>query len=431
MGDLPPDRGKAAGDLKRSETGWNDLRKFCKVCGKLISNNSTKDSGQGDEMLDPTGRYYNIFMGCIMGGAFGDALGFPVEFMQLSEIVEHYGRQGIVKPQFGPNQKALVSDDTQMVLFGMDGLTEGIRLRRSGAADADAEIFLDLAYLDWYATQQSRIRYTHPFTAIYTDHRLKAQRAPGKTCMSALSQQFIAAQGTGEEYNVQKRGTMEKPFNVSKGCGSVMRAAPIGLMLNEETQNLQRENVALAAARAAALTHGHPFAWLSSALLAEMIHRMLYRRPADPTLERLAANAVYQVEQQFRGLKDLPEFIALMEKAMELAATPSITTGKSLSRLGKGETCESVLAMSLYLTLRYQNDYFTAIHAAVNQNGDSDTAGSVTGNLLGAWLGYEAISYQLDCVYGMQDFLGQHLEMHDLILDTVRRAWHTAILGDH
>ena len=224
---------------------------------------------------------------------------------------------------------------------------------------------------------------------------------------------------------------MEKPFNASKGCGSVMRAAPIGLMLNEETQNLRRENVALAAARAAALTHGHPFAWLSSALLAEMIHRMLYRRPADPTLERLAANAVYQVEQQFRGLKDLPEFIALMEKAMELAATPSITTGKSLSRLGKGETCESVLAMSLYLTLRYQNDYFTAIHAAVNQNGDSDTAGSVTGNLLGAWLGYEAISYQLDCVYGMQDFLGQHLEMHDLILDTVRRAWHTAILGDH
>ena len=379
-------------------------------------------------MLDPTGRYYNIFMGCIMGGAFGDALGFPVEFMQLSEIVEHYGRQGIVKPQFGPNQKALVSDDTQMILFGMDGLTEGIRLRRSGAADADAEIFLDLAYLDWYATQQSRIRYTHPFTAIYTDHRLKAQRAPGKTCMSALAQQFIAAQGTGEEYNVQKRGTMEKPFNASKGCGSVMRAAPIGLMLNEETQNLRRENVALAAARAAALTHGHPFAWLSSALLAEMIHRMLYRRPADPTLERLAANAVYQVEQQFRGLKDLPEFIALMEKAMELAATPSITTGKSLSRLGKGETCESVLAMSLYLTLRYQNDYFTAIHAAVNQNGDSDTAGSVTGNLLGAWLGYEAISYQLDCVYGMQDFLGQHLEMHDLILDTVRRAWHLALL---
>ena len=89
-------------------------------------------------MLDPTGRYYNIFMGCIMGGAFGDALGFPVEFMQLSEIVEHYGRQGIVKPQFGPNQKALVSDDTQMILFGMDGLTEGIRLRRSGAADAAA-----------------------------------------------------------------------------------------------------------------------------------------------------------------------------------------------------------------------------------------------------------------------------------------------------
>ena len=385
---------------------------------------------RGDNMLDPTGRFYNIFTGCIMGGAFGDALGFPVEFMQLSEIMEHYGRQGIVRPEFGPNQKMMISDDTQLTLFGMDGLTQGLKLRKSSAADADAEIFLDLAYLDWYATQQSRIRYTQPFTAVYSDHRLRAQRAPGKTTMSALSQQFLAAQGTGQAYDLRRRGTMEAPLNASKGCGAVMRAAPIGLMLNEETQNLRRESVCLTAARAAAITHGHPFAWLSSALLAELIHRMTYRRPADPTLERLIANAVYQVEQEFRGVRELPEFIALMERAMELSADDGAKTGESLARLGKGVTAESTLAVSIYLALHYQNDYFMAVHAAVNQSGDSDTAGSVTGNLLGAWLGDEAVSYQLDCVYGMQGFLEQHLEMYDLLLDTVRRAWHTAILGD-
>lgn len=381
-------------------------------------------------MQDPTGRFYNIFMGCLMGGAFGDALGFPVEFMRLSEIVEHYGRQGIVWPDFGPNQKAMVSDDTQMTLFGLDGLTTGWKLRKSGAADADPEIFLDLAYLDWYATQQARIRYTRPFTAIFSDHRLKAQRAPGKTCMSALAQQFTTGKGRGEEYDIRKRGTLEEPLNTSKGCGALMRSAPVGLMLNEETQNLQRENAALAAARGAALTHGHPFAWLSAALFAEIIHRMTYRRPADPTLERLMENALYQVEQQFRGIRELPEFVALMEKAIELAKDPGQKTGESLSRLGKGVTGESVLAISIFLSLHYQNDFFTAVHAAVNQSGDSDTAGSVTGSLLGAWQGYEAISCQLDAVYGMQNFLEQHLEMYDLILDTVRRAWHTAILGE-
>ena len=76
--------------------------------------------------------------------------------------------------------------------------------------------------------------------------------------MSALAQQFIAAQGTGEEYNVQKRGTMEQPFNASKGCGSVMRAAPIGLMLNEETQNLRRENVAMLRLRTGIPSPGCP-----------------------------------------------------------------------------------------------------------------------------------------------------------------------------
>ena len=381
-------------------------------------------------MQDPTGRYYNIFMGCIIGGAFGDALGFPVEFMQLSEIVEHYGSHGVVGLELGPNGTAMVSDDTQMTLFTLDGLTTGMRRAMEHGTDARADVYLDRAYLDWYATQQPRIHYSHPFTAIYSDHRLRAQRAPGRTSMSALTQQFIQTGNPRDTFDIKSRGTLEHPINQSKGCGGVMRSAPIGLMLNEENYNLQAEGIALVAARGAAITHGHPFAWLSAALLAELIHRMTYRRPADPTLERLSANALYQVEQQFRGVKELPEFVALMEKAMELAADPQQKPGSVARFLGKGETGESVLAIALYLTLRYQNDYYRAVHAAVNRDGDSDTIGSIVGNLMGAWLGYEALSYQLDSVYGIHGFLEQHLEMYDLMLDAVQRAWHTAILGE-
>ena len=61
------------------------------------------------------------------------------------------------------------------------------------------------------------------------------------TCMSALSQ--------------EKLGSIEEPINNSKGCGGVMRVAPIGLyfdVLWEEQAKVDRLG-----AEAAALTHGH------------------------------------------------------------------------------------------------------------------------------------------------------------------------------
>ena len=37
----------------------------------------------------------NKFRGCLLGGAVGDALGAPVEFLHLDEIEQVYGKQGI------------------------------------------------------------------------------------------------------------------------------------------------------------------------------------------------------------------------------------------------------------------------------------------------------------------------------------------------
>jgi ADP-ribosyl-[dinitrogen reductase] hydrolase len=45
---------------------------------------------------------------------------------------------------------------------------------------------------------------------------LFAQRASGNTCISALESGAM--------------GTIEKPINDSKGCGGVMRAAPVGML---------------------------------------------------------------------------------------------------------------------------------------------------------------------------------------------------------
>jgi ADP-ribosylglycohydrolase len=61
------------------------------------------------------------FTGCLLGGALGDALGWAVEFSDLKEIKEIFGKSGILEPV--PNAAGIyeITDDTQMVLFTAEG----------------------------------------------------------------------------------------------------------------------------------------------------------------------------------------------------------------------------------------------------------------------------------------------------------------------
>ena len=34
-------------------------------------------------------------IGCLLGGAIGDAMGYPVEFMRFAEIVRYFGGAGV------------------------------------------------------------------------------------------------------------------------------------------------------------------------------------------------------------------------------------------------------------------------------------------------------------------------------------------------
>lgn len=52
---------------------------------------------------------------------------------------------------------------------------------------------------------------------------------------------------------------------------------------------------------------------------------------------------------------------------------------------------EEAWAISLYCAVRHIDSMRDAIIAAVNHDGDSDSTGSITGNIMGAIYGYEAI----------------------------------------
>lgn len=58
-----------------------------------------------------------FFRGCLIGGAIGDALGYPVEFLKREDIINSFGKDGITDLVIRKNGKAEISDDTQMTLF--------------------------------------------------------------------------------------------------------------------------------------------------------------------------------------------------------------------------------------------------------------------------------------------------------------------------
>ena len=94
-------------------------------------------------------------IGCLLGGAVGDALGAPVEFLSMEEIRRRYGDAGITGyVEFWSGQGAF-TDDTQMTLFTAEGLAlAGERARGGGPRALSALVeSVHRAYLRWLLTQ--------------------------------------------------------------------------------------------------------------------------------------------------------------------------------------------------------------------------------------------------------------------------------------
>lgn len=302
--------------------------------------------------------------GCLFGGAAGDALGYTVEFLPREAILREFGERGITSYVLTDGD-AQISDDTQMTLYTANGMLCALA---HGVSLFEYPDYIYRSYRDWYDTQKE-LPDTH--TSWITFFReLHAWRAPGGTCLSAL------AQGVG--------GAIGFPLNDSKGCGGVMRAAPAGLFFAGSNVSLYESD--LIGAQSAALTHGHELGYLPAAALAHIV-RLLAEGDA---LHHAISDSISAIKEIFPKAKHLDEFVSIMDLAVELAAS-DVPDTKAIERLGEGWVGEEALAIAVYCALRYKKDFEGALIASVNHNGDSDSTGSVTGNILGAYLGYDRI----------------------------------------
>ncbi len=296
--------------------------------------------------------------GCLVGGAVGDALGYAVEFMSLKAIRQAYGPDGITSYELSEGL-ARVSDDTQMTLFTASGLVEA---KKANLPPVPA---LGRAYVDWFHTQTEAFPAEADISPLVKDKRFYSRRAPGTTCLTALA------------HYRERKNLLKKPLNDSKGCGGVMRVAPVGLW-----DGLTDLEVAKLGAEAAAITHGHSLGWIPSAALALFVKKLV-----DGDEDALALKTL---EGLFGTDAHWGAFVALMDAA-QARAKNALSDEENIRALGEGWVAEETLAIAVYCALRYPDDFEKAIVASVNHDGDSDSTGAVTGNLLGAKLGLEGI----------------------------------------
>ncbi len=154
----------------------------------------------------------------LLGGALGDALGYPVEFIEsAAEIFRLYGAAAPAQLLRCFDGLVHVSDDTQMTLFAVEGLV---------LAGDDPVGAVHAAYQRWLYTQLPD-RFERPERGWLLDvQRMFARRAPGNTCLSALVENVQSA----------RTPTVGNPPNDSKGGGAIMRSAPFGLVAESRAQ---------------------------------------------------------------------------------------------------------------------------------------------------------------------------------------------------
>ncbi|WP_030261983.1 ADP-ribosylglycohydrolase family protein [Streptomyces sp. NRRL B-24484] len=327
-----------------------------------------------------TAAYRARLRGCLLGGAIGDALGNPIEMKSMVTVEAEHGPTGITG--LVPDRDGVIgriTDDTQMTLFSAEGWMYGYRrIQTKGIGGAETALIKD-AYLRWLETQ----RHPAPLPHEGLRHRigdlreqlwLYARRAPGRACEFGLQEDHTP------DAHAPVDGSPGPVNPDSKGCGSVMRSAPFGFTGAGISGDGDRHAFELAA-RCSRITHGHPTAQLASGAFAAMISRLV----DGASLPDAVRNAM-ELLTRYPGHQ---ETHAALQRAVALAeAGPA--TPLAMESLGGGWTAEEALAMGVYAALartefwKHRTPIESALLLAVNHSGDSDSTGSICGNLLGA-----------------------------------------------
>jgi ADP-ribosyl-[dinitrogen reductase] hydrolase len=317
---------------------------------------------------------------CLLGGAMGDSLGADIEFHSLVAIQARFPAGVTDLPPYG-GQRGAITDDTQMTFFTAEGMIRA-RIRGQLRGICHPPSVVHHALLRWYRTQEGHSRAETDDIGLIEDRRLWSKCAPGMTCMSALG----ASGGFGDPAR-----------NDSKGCGTIMRVAPVALIA-------PRDQVRAWAIETSALTHGHITGQLAAAAWAEMLADVAAGEPLERAAERIAT--------EYARLDGGDETAHAIHAALTARQDGRPETVESL---GGGWTAEDALAIALYACLR-GSGLDECLRIAVTHGGDSDSTGAIAGNMLGVMTPDAVLSHPWATVIQGADIIGRLARDHDRLL---------------
>lgn len=254
------------------------------------------------------------------------------------------------------------------------------------------------AYIEWLCTQTGKKKKGYDKCWIRNVPELNVRRAPGNTCITSL--------------NDILRGV--DPINNSKGCGGVMRIAPIPLY-GATADRIDIQEVCKLAADASELTHQHPLGYIPSALVAYVIYKLVKdEAPERETCKDYIREGLKVIAELFPNYpEEVKRFTTLIKTAILWSDISTDDVRTIEEELGGGWVAEETVAIAVYCSLAYFDNFERAMIASVNHKGDSDSTGAVTGNILGAAIGYDAIPQHFK----------DDVELHDVILHVADDLW--------
>jgi ADP-ribosylglycohydrolase len=282
----------------------------------------------------------------------------PVEFKSIEDIRSAYGADGIQNPE----KRAIWTDDTEMTmtltnaLLSLGNVEDIKELSKDTIGQTIAEEFIK--WLD------------------NTGH------APGITTTGAVI--LLKVNGADKWKSSGNNG--------SKGCGTVMRAAPLGIWFaNSLTPELplldgpHHKLLADVSKIQSEITHGHKAATAAALAGSYAVALALNGIPPKEMINpiEIYCNHIHlDFENAMKRLK------ASLKKRKDGSFATDL---EAVSFIGEGWTGDEAFPMALYCTIQHTNDIKMCLRVAVNHDGDSDSVACIAGSILGAFHGMSII----------------------------------------
>ncbi len=291
------------------------------------------------------------FLGCLLGGAVGDALGAPYEGVWSRSIPDENSLLAGFA-EFEGYPLGQYTDDTQLTVATVRAIL------KCGAV-VPAEVARSIARL-W--TTSSVI-------------------GPGGACTRA-------AHGFLQSGDWRTCGA---PIGQA-GNGTAMRTAVVGLFFLQ-----QPERLPATVADISRITHQDPRSVAGGVAVAKAAQLLAAGHSAapEPFCEEIAV-AMQPYEPEFAGLvRGLPKLLQIDSgKALQLIAWSGMAEPEFAEPIITPFVIPTVLA-SLWCVLSHADSWSNAVARVIRLGGDVDTLGAIVGGLMGARLGIGSIPRHL------------------------------------